>query len=71
MKVRMLKSGKIREVTTNVAFGLVDSGQADYLTGAMPYQDRQMRVEPRVKAPRKFKNTPKKGKKVARTYKTR
>lgn len=63
IKVRILATGEIKEVTPNVAFGLIDSKQAVKLDGS--YGNRQMasnitenvapqRVEEKKKGKRNF-----------------
>lgn len=47
LKVKMLDTGEIKEVTRNVAFGLVDSGKAKYW-----YENRQMESKPAINVKR-------------------
>ncbi len=47
IKIRMLATGEVIEVTNNVGFGLVDSGKAEMFS-PKPYVDRKMRPAPMV-----------------------
>jgi len=49
-RIKMLATGEVKEVTNNVAFGLVDSGKAKLFTGEVKpidkYANRAMTTSP-------------------------
>lgn len=54
-KVKMLESGEVREVTPNVAHGLIDCGKAElYKKKEMDsYEDREMKASTKRKKKKK------------------
>lgn len=72
IRIKMIATGEILEVTPNVAHGLLESGQAVRASDKW-YETREMRTSPAVpvEAGNKSRDIPRKSTQSSKTYKSK